>query len=141
MPFVHRARSFSVQRLERCTNGTGYLRDYTMEQLEQLDASAYFSHETAGERIPRLTDVLQLARSLGLGINVEVKHLDRARERDGGRARARGLRRRRALWHGTIRGRLFVPTAALPLRSFFAASRTTVVRFWLRIFPQTGRTL
>lgn len=70
MPVVHHDK-----RLERCTNGTGYLRDHTMEQLEQLDASAYFSREAAGERIPRLTDVLQLARSLGLGINVEVKHL------------------------------------------------------------------
>ncbi|MHB8172693.1 MAG: glycerophosphodiester phosphodiesterase, partial [Thermincolia bacterium] len=48
--------------LERTTNGKGRVKDYTYEQLASMDAGEWFSHEFAGEKIPRLEDVLLAVR-------------------------------------------------------------------------------
>ena len=41
------------ETLERTTNGTGFVRDYTLKELQELDAGH-------GEKIPSLLDVLEL---------------------------------------------------------------------------------
>ena len=61
--------------LDRCTNGEGNLWDYTVAEIEALDAGSHFSPDAAGERIPRLTALLQCCRDLSLGLNLEVKHV------------------------------------------------------------------
>jgi len=61
--------------LDRCTNGKGNLWDCTLAEIEALDAGSHFSPEAAGERIPRLTALLQCCRDLSLGLNLEVKHV------------------------------------------------------------------
>ena len=53
--------------LERTTNGKGPVARNTMAELEQLDAGG-------GEKIPRLEEVLQLARGK-VGVAVEIKSL------------------------------------------------------------------
>lgn len=47
--------------LDRTTNGTGAVFDTPFEQLAGLDAGGWFDERFAGEPIPRLADVLQLA--------------------------------------------------------------------------------
>ena len=46
------------QTLDRTTNGSGDLRNHTLQQLQKLDAGAKFAEKYLGERIPTLRDVL-----------------------------------------------------------------------------------
>ena len=64
--------------LNRTTNGAGKVSDYTLEQLKQLDAGAWFGAQFAGERIPTLQEVLELARGRIL-LNIEIKSGDLGR--------------------------------------------------------------
>ena len=58
-------------RLERTTNGAGYVRDHTAAQLRQLDAGL-------GEPVPLLSEVLRLAEAGGVRLCVEAKGADEA---------------------------------------------------------------
>lgn len=46
--------------LERTTNGIGNVKDYTVQQLKELDAGSWFNKNFKGEKIPTLEEVLQL---------------------------------------------------------------------------------
>ena len=70
VPVIHHDNT-----LDRCTDGSGNLWDYTLKEIEQLDAGSHFSADTAGERIPRLVALIECCQDLGLGINLEVKHV------------------------------------------------------------------
>jgi glycerophosphoryl diester phosphodiesterase len=61
------------ETLERTTNGSGNVRDYTLEELRQFDAGVKFGQEFAGERIPTLREVLELCLDAGVGVVVELK--------------------------------------------------------------------
>ena len=52
--------------LDRTTNGAGYVRQHTLAELRELDAGA-------GERLPVLGEVCELARDGGVGLCVETK--------------------------------------------------------------------
>ncbi len=54
------------ETVDRTTNGTGAVRDLTLEQLRALDAGN-------GERIPTFEEVLQLAASSGVTVYPEAK--------------------------------------------------------------------
>lgn len=58
--------------LERTTNGEGAVRDHTLAQLKQLDAGGWFHPKFAGEHLPELSEVLDLADGQVL-INIEIK--------------------------------------------------------------------
>jgi len=60
------------ETLERTTTGHGWVKDQTLAQLKQLDASAGCS-EYAGERIPTLREVFELLAPTTLELNVEIK--------------------------------------------------------------------
>lgn len=60
--------------VDATTDGTGEVRSRTREQLQDLDAGAWFGPEFAGQRIPTLAEVLALVeRHPGLGILCEYK--------------------------------------------------------------------
>lgn len=59
--------------LDRTTDGTGAVRSYDMAKLKRLDAGSWFSDEFSGERLLELREVLELARDLDLGLEIEVK--------------------------------------------------------------------
>ena len=59
--------------VDRTTDGSGSVSDFTVEQLLCLDAGAKFSPEFKGERIPRLAEVLQLSVNTSTLLNVEIK--------------------------------------------------------------------
>ncbi|MEM7513725.1 MAG: glycerophosphodiester phosphodiesterase family protein [Bacteroidota bacterium] len=48
--------------LERTTNGCGEAMDFTVEELQQLDAGSWFSEEFTGEKIPTLKEVFDLVQ-------------------------------------------------------------------------------
>ncbi|WP_188456416.1 glycerophosphodiester phosphodiesterase [Virgibacillus oceani] len=58
--------------LDRTTNGTGSVGDYTLEELKQLDAGSWFSEEYAGEKIPTFEEVIDAFRGK-IGILIELK--------------------------------------------------------------------
>jgi len=58
--------------IDRTTDGKGYVSQLTYEEIKLYDAGSWKSEEFAGERVPLLSDVLQIAkeRKLKLIINV-----------------------------------------------------------------------
>ena len=58
--------------LERTTDGKGNVADKTLAELKRLDAGFRFNSRFAGERIPTLAEVLDVARGRIL-VNIELK--------------------------------------------------------------------
>ncbi|UOR11190.1 glycerophosphodiester phosphodiesterase [Halobacillus amylolyticus] len=58
--------------VDRTTNGSGQVKDFTYEELRQLDAGSWFSEEFAGEKIPTLGEVLDAYKGRS-GILIELK--------------------------------------------------------------------
>ena len=61
--------------LLRITGCEGTIADYTLEELQQMDAGMWFGPEFEGERIPTLAEVLELVRESGLNIYLELKDI------------------------------------------------------------------
>jgi len=62
-------------RLERVSNGSGYINDYTLDELKSLDFSRLFPGSVC--RIPQLSEVFSLVKPSGLMLNVELKDTER----------------------------------------------------------------
>ncbi len=58
--------------LERTTNGSGRVADYTFHELQKFDAGSWFSNDFRGEKIPSLSQVLTLSKECIL-VNIEIK--------------------------------------------------------------------
>jgi len=61
------------EKLERTTNGSGLVKDYTLEELQRLDAGTWFDEEFAGEKMPTLDQILDEFASTELIFNIELK--------------------------------------------------------------------
>ena len=48
--------------VDRTTDGTGEVRDYTFEELQKLDAGSWKDSTFAGARIPKLRDLFELVK-------------------------------------------------------------------------------
>ena len=57
----------------RTTGVAGHIWNMTYEQVSRLDAGSRFSRDFAGEPIPLLSEVAELARDSGLRLNIELK--------------------------------------------------------------------
>ncbi len=62
-------------RVERTTDGTGFVRDLTWDELQRLDAGNWFGSTFRGTRVPNLEAVLEEVRGRGW-INIELKNYD-----------------------------------------------------------------
>ena len=60
------------ERLERVSNGTGLICDYTLAELKELNFNRQFLDQPAC-RIPTLEEVYSLIRGTSLTVNVELK--------------------------------------------------------------------
>lgn len=60
--------------LGRTTNGRGYVRNFTADELRSLDAGSWFGSEFASERIPFLREAIELLRGKAY-LNIELKPL------------------------------------------------------------------
>ena len=69
VPVIHHDNS-----VDRCTNGKGHVSEQTWQEIQLLDAGSYFCPDFEGERIPTLTELVEECTSLGLGLNIEIKH-------------------------------------------------------------------
>lgn len=61
------------ERVDRTTDGRGFIKDLTLKELQSLDAGSWFSPDFKGEGIPTLQEVLVLVRNKNLLINIELK--------------------------------------------------------------------
>ena len=59
-------------KLDRTTNGKGKVADFTLAQLKQLDAGSWFDPRFADQRIPELSEVLDLVDGR-IYVNIEIK--------------------------------------------------------------------
>jgi glycerophosphoryl diester phosphodiesterase len=62
------------ENTRRTTDRAGRVAAMTMEELQSLDAGAWFDDAFAGERIPELKELLELMRPTGMLLNLELKN-------------------------------------------------------------------
>ncbi len=62
------------ESLERTTTGHGLVKDHTLDELQQLDAGAWFSPGYAGQHLPTLDEVLEWARRRQTIVDIEIKN-------------------------------------------------------------------
>lgn len=62
--------------LDRTTDGKGLVATRSWADLAKADAGGWFDAHFTGIRLPRLADMLRLARSYGKGIYIEIKEAD-----------------------------------------------------------------
>ena len=62
------------EKVDRTTNGSGYIRDMTLKEIKLLDAGSWFSDEFSKLRIPTFDELLELVSyKKDLLFNVEIK--------------------------------------------------------------------
>lgn len=63
------------ETLDRTTDGAGFVHEWTLADLQQLDAGSWFDPAFADQKIPALAEVLDLLESLGFQgrLNIELK--------------------------------------------------------------------
>lgn len=67
---------FHDETLERTTDGTGLVHDYTLDEIKNLDAGAWFGDaKYVGEKVPTLKEVLDFIDGR-CKVLIEIKHMD-----------------------------------------------------------------
>ena len=94
------------ETLDRTTTGSGRVSDFTLAELQRLDAGGWFAPRFAGERIPTLDQVLDEIEGRIL-LNVEIK--SEAVERGVVTKVASAIRKRGMMEHVVVSS--FSPTA------------------------------
>ena len=62
------------EKINRTTNGTGWIKDYSYKKLSKLDAGSWMSKEFHEERIPTAEELISLVKSKDIIINFELKN-------------------------------------------------------------------
>lgn len=62
------------EKVNRTTNGQGYIKDFTLEEIKRLDAGSWKSKRFAGEKVPTLKELFQWVKETSLYINIELKN-------------------------------------------------------------------
>lgn len=56
-----------------CVNGTGYVKDYTYEELKKFDVSFKFAGQCEPQHIPTLREYFELVKDTHIVTNIELK--------------------------------------------------------------------
>jgi len=62
------------ESLERTTGKKAWVKDLTWEEIQTLDAGSWFHADFAGEKLPSLEQLLELASDKGIIVNIELKN-------------------------------------------------------------------
>ncbi|PHV70758.1 hypothetical protein CS063_08290 [Sporanaerobium hydrogeniformans] len=60
-------------KLDRTTTGTGYIKDYTLEELLEFDAGIKYDSKFKGQKILCIKSALELAKKYNVKLYVELK--------------------------------------------------------------------
>jgi glycerophosphoryl diester phosphodiesterase len=63
---------FHDEKIFRCTNGRGKIAEHTLAELKKLDAGSWFNKKFQGEKIPTLSEVLNVCKNR-IAVNIEIK--------------------------------------------------------------------
>lgn len=80
--------------VDRTTDGSGPVSDFTADELRRLDAGVWFGNEYGGEHVPTLDAAAVLCQATGVWVNIEIKP-DAGDDTEAGQVIAREVRR---LW-------------------------------------------
>jgi glycerophosphoryl diester phosphodiesterase len=61
------------ESIDRTSNGTGYVKDMSLEELKTYDFGSWFAPDFQGEKISTLQDVLDIFDSTDHKLNIELK--------------------------------------------------------------------
>lgn len=61
------------ETIDRTSNGHGFVKDMTLQQLREFDYGVWFSNDFLGEEIPTLREVLEIYRPTNIQVNIEIK--------------------------------------------------------------------
>lgn len=61
------------ESIDRTSNGSGFVKDMTLAELRAYDYGSWFSVEFKGEKIPVLSEVLEMFRQTDIRVNIEIK--------------------------------------------------------------------
>jgi len=61
------------EKVDRTSNGKGYVKDKTLAELRNYDFGSWFSPKFKGERIPTLEEVLDIYSDTSHHLNIELK--------------------------------------------------------------------
>ncbi|MFD2204753.1 glycerophosphodiester phosphodiesterase family protein [Kiloniella antarctica] len=111
------------QDLKRTSGLDGLVKDYTFDELQAIEAGAWFAPSFKGEKIPSLEEVLQFHIDNGLHANIELKPSDGEEA-----ATARAV--------VTLLNRVWPDDLAKPLFSSFKREALAVVRDLAPSFPR-----
>lgn len=59
--------------LNRTTNGKGFIKNYNLYELKQLDAGSWFDKKYKDEKLPMLDEVMELIKGTNITLNIELK--------------------------------------------------------------------
>lgn len=59
--------------VDRTTEKSGRIRDYTLAEMKQMDAGSHKSYEFRGEQVPTLRELLDVVAPTDISLNVEIK--------------------------------------------------------------------
>ena len=59
--------------VDRTTDGTGAVKDMTLEEVKQLDAGSYVAEKFAGEQIPTYAEVLETVKGTSVRLLLDIK--------------------------------------------------------------------
>ncbi len=62
------------EKVDRTTDGEGFVKDFTLEEIKSLDAGSWFGEEFKGQKIPELREVLELIKDTDIMLNIELKN-------------------------------------------------------------------
>lgn len=62
------------EKVDRTTNGKGFIKDLNLEEIKKLDAGSWFGDDYKTERIPELEEVLELLKDKDILLNIELKN-------------------------------------------------------------------
>ena len=61
------------ESIDRTSNGRGFIKDMTLKELQTFDYGAWFSTQFKGEKVPTLSEVLDVFKDTHHHINIELK--------------------------------------------------------------------
>lgn len=61
------------EKVNRTTNGKGYVKDMTLKELKELDCGSWRSEEWSDEKIPTLDEIFDIFEETNHRLNIELK--------------------------------------------------------------------